>query len=344
MELSKQIGEIKAKMNINVKDEKVEQEVRNSILESSKEIGMDPDFCGRLLNILLIESVRLQKNQQQFTEVAHRQTHMNIFTRAKQIEASGKNIIHMEIGEPDYSAPHNVKRVLSESYDLRHYHYTETTGIKELRQAIANKVGKHVAANQVMITVGARFAVFIAIVSLLKAGDELISIEPAWPAYKECANFIGSKNKVIETTLEENWTPNITQFEEIMSVNTKMIVLNYPNNPTGKILDDNTLNKIIRFAKDHDLYILSDEVYSDYAFNGFKSILEYSYDKSIMISSFSKGYAMTGFRVGYAIAEDNIITKMAKIQSTALTSVAEPMQYSALASIRGKSCRKCKTN
>ena len=118
-----------------------------------------------------------------------------------------------------------------------------------------------------------------------------------------------------------------------MSVNTKMIVLNYPNNPTGKILDDYTLKKIIQFAKDHHLYILSDEVYSDYAFNGFKSILEYNYDKSIIISSFSKGYAMTGFRVGYAIAEDNVIAKMAKIQSTALTSVAEPMQYSALAAL-----------
>jgi aspartate aminotransferase len=333
MELSKQIGKIKAQMNMNVMDEKVEQEVRNSILESSKEVGMDPDFCGRLLNILLIESVRVQKNQQQFKDVAHRQTHMNIFTKAKQIEASGKNIIHMEIGEPDYPAPQNVKRVLSESYDLRHYHYTETTGIKELRHAIANKVGNHVAADQVMITVGARFAVFSAIVSLLKAGDELISIEPAWPAYKECVNFIGAKNKVIETTLEENWRPNITQFEEIISANTKMIVLNYPNNPTGKILDDNTLNKIIQFAKDHDLYILSDEVYSDYAFNGFKSILEYNYDKGIMISSFSKGYAMTGFRVGYAIAKDDIIAQMAKIQATALTSVAEPMQYSALAAL-----------
>ena len=158
---SKQIGEIKAKMSIDVMDEKVEQEVRKSILELSREVGMDPDFCGRLLNILLIESVRLQKNQQQFREVVHRQTHMNIFMRAKQMEASGKNIIHMEIGEPDYPAPQNVKRVLAESYDSRHYHYTETKGIKKLRQGIANKVGNDVTADRVMITVGARFAVFI---------------------------------------------------------------------------------------------------------------------------------------------------------------------------------------
>ena len=331
MEISKQIGEIKTKNNIVVEDERVESELRNSALKIADEVGMDSEFSGRLLNMLLTESVRLQNEQQ--NDNPQRQTHLSIFMKAKHLQATGKNIIHLEVGEPDYLPPKIVKETLGRIYDLRQYHYTETRGIPKLRQAIAQKVGNDINDEQVIVTPGGRFAVFSAILSLVKSGDEVISIEPAWPAYRECADFIGAKTKIIKTTLEEKWNPDLKRFEELVNSNTKMIILNYPNNPTGKILDDNTMRKIVELSKDYGLYILSDEVYSDYSFNGFKSILDYGYDKSIMISSFSKGHAMTGFRVGYAISNENIITKMSKIQSIALTSVAEPMQYSALSAI-----------
>ena len=331
MEVSKQIGEIKTKNNIDVEDERVESELRNSALKIADEVGMDSEFSGRLLNMLLTESVRLQNEQQ--NDNPQRQTHLSIFMKAKQLQATGKNIIHLEVGEPDYLPPTIVKETLGRIYDLRQYHYTETRGIPKLRQAIAQKAGNDINDEQVIVTPGGRFAVFSAILSLVKSGDEVISIEPAWPAYRECADFIGAKTKIIKTTLEEKWNPDLKRFEELVNSNTKMIILNYPNNPTGKILDDNTMRKIIDLSKDYGLYILSDEVYSDYSFNGFKSILDYGYDKSIMISSFSKGHAMTGFRVGYAISNENIITKICKIQSIALTSVAEPMQYSALSAI-----------
>lgn len=333
MELSKQIGEIKTKLDIDVMDEKVEQDVRRSTLKLSKEIGMDTEFSGRLLNILLVESVRLQQKQQQQYNNSQL-THLGIFMKAKQLEASGKKIIHMEVGEPDYPPPKNVKSALARVYESGRYHYTETKGIPKLRQAIAKKIGNSITDDQVIVTAGGRFAVFSAFISLMKAGDEVISIEPAWPAYKDCADFIGAKTNILKTTLEEKWDPNIKKLEEMININTKMIVLNYPNNPTGKVLKQYTHKKIVSLAKDYGIYILSDEVYSDYAFNGFKSILEYNYDKSIMISSFSKGHAMTGFRVGYGIADKDIITKMAKVQATILTSVAEPMQYSALAALQ----------
>ena len=331
MELSKQIGEIKTKNNIDVEDERVESELRNSALKIADEVGMDSEFSGRLLNMLLTESVRLQNEQQ--NDNPQRQTHLSIFMKAKHLQAIGKNIIHLEVGEPDYLPPKIVKETLGRIYDLRQYHYTETRGIPKLRQAIAQKAGNDINDEQVIVTPGGRFAVFSAILSLVKSGDEVISIEPAWPAYRECADFIGAKTKIIKTTLEEKWNPDLKRFEELVNSNTKMIILNYPNNPTGKILDDNTMRKIVELSKDYGLYILSDEVYSDYSFNGFKSILDYGYDKSIMISSFSKGHAMTGFRIGYAISNENIITKISKIQSIALTSVAEPMQYSALSAI-----------
>ncbi len=333
MQISKRIGEIKSKLNVDVTDEKVEQDIRKSVSKLAKEIGMDTEFSGKLLSIILTESVKLQQRQQY--DRTQRQTHLGIFMKAKQLEATGKKVIHMEVGEPDYPPPKDVRSALIKSYEYSHYHYTETKGILKLRQAVANKVRNSTKEDQVIITAGARFAVFSAFASLLRIGDEIISIEPAWPAYRECADLVGAKTNLLKTTLEQEWIPDVETLGNMINTSTKMIVINYPNNPTGKVLDDKILEKIVSLAKDNNMYLLSDEVYSDYAFNGFKSILEYGYDKSIMISSFSKGYAMTGFRVGYAIANTDIVDKMAKVQATALTSVAEPMQYCALTALEG---------
>jgi aspartate aminotransferase len=253
--------------------------------------------------------------------------------KAKELEASGKKIIHMEVGEPDFPPPSVVKNALYRAYHQKQYHYTDTKGIMRLRQAIAKKIGESITEDQVIITTGGRFAIFSAMLSLLKAGEEIIYIEPAWPAYRECAEFIGAKTKILKTTLQDKWNPDIDELSRMINTNTKMIILNYPNNPTGKVIDENNMKKIVSLANDHKLYLLSDEVYADYSFNGFKSILQYHYDKSIMVSSFSKGHAMTGFRVGYGIASEMIISKMAKIQAAALTSVAEPMQQCALAAL-----------
>ena len=157
---------------------------------------------------------------------------------------------------------------------------------------------------------GARFSIFTAINTLLNPGDELIVIEPAWPAYKDCALNSGIKVRTITTTLEGKWEPSIEQIQKVINSNTKMIVLNYPNNPTGKILPEKLQNEIVEIAMRNDLYILSDEIYSDYAYKNWKSVLSYNYDKSIITQSFSKSHAMTGFRIGYAIASPKIINTM----------------------------------
>jgi aspartate aminotransferase len=331
MELAKQIGEIKGKLGIDVKDEKVEHDIRTMILSLADEMGMGRDFALQLLNILLAESeqVQVQKRQQE----GPKQTHLGIFMKAKQLEASGKKIIHMEVGEPDYSPPAAVRDSLVESFRLKQYHYTDTRGVPKLRDAIAKR--EDASEDQVVVTPGGRFAVFSAITALLKTGQELVVIEPAWPAYRECADFIGARTTVLRTMLESKWTPDIKQLEEMVNPATKMIALNYPNNPTGKVLDSKTMEKIVSIAKDNGLYLLSDEVYADYTFKKFTSIHEYGYDRSILVSSFSKRYAMTGFRVGYAVASKDIIAKMAKVQAAGITSVAEPMQHAALAALGG---------
>jgi aspartate aminotransferase len=333
IELARKIGEVKNRLGMDIKDEKVEHEIRMRVMLLAEEIGMSTDFALQLLNILLAESQQVQL-QKSFQKAVEKQTHLGIFSKAKQLEASGKKIIHMEVGEPDYPPPARVGTALSESFRMKLYHYTDTQGIERLRDAIAAKEGGGICKDQVLVTPGGRFAVFSAITSLLRAGQELIVIEPAWPAYKECADFVGARTKILRTALENKWIPDTKQLEGMINSSTKMIALNYPNNPTGKMLDHKTMEKIVLIARDHGLYLLSDEVYADYVFGEFSSsIRKYDYARSIIVGSFSKRYAMTGFRVGYGIANKDIISKMARVQAVAITSIAEPMQQAALAAL-----------
>src|SRR6476469_7446096 len=267
---------------------------------------------------------------------------MNVFNKAKQLDSLGQKIIHMEVGEPDFSPPNQVKDELNLIYDKHKYHYTETAGISNLRKKLAiyltnfnnNKIKPEICPENIIATVGGRFAIFCTFSSVLKPGDEIIVIEPAWPAYKDIANYLGVKTKIISTSLDEKWEPDISLIENSININTKIICLNYPNNPTGKILDEDKLKSIIQLAEKNNLYILSDEVYCNFAFKKFSSILKFPFENSIMIGSFSKTFSMTGFRVGFAYSiNKNLIDKVIKIQSLSLTSVSEPMQYCALAAL-----------
>jgi aspartate aminotransferase len=227
-----------------------------------------------------------------------------------------------------------VKTALAEVYDKGYGKYGPVKGITELRTALAHHTNQlendDYDEENIMVCPGARFAVYLAITTLLNPGDEVIVIEPAWPAYKECALNAGIKVRTIKTTLETRWEPSIDQINNAINENTKMIILNYPNNPTGKILPKKIQDNIIEIAREYDLYVLSDEIYSEYANDDWKSVLLYGYEKSIITKSFSKSHAMTGFRIGYAIAEPSIIEKMSKLQALSLTNVSEPIQYVAL--------------
>jgi aspartate aminotransferase len=185
-----------------------------------------------------------------------------------------------------------------------------------------------------MVCPGARFAVYLAITTLLNPGDEIIVIEPAWPAYKDCALNAGIKVRTIKTTLETEWEPTTEQIDNAMNENTKMIVLNYPNNPTGKIIAKPTYHLLLQRAKQHDLYVLSDEIYSDYTFSGLMDMSIRDYEKTIITQSFSKSHAMTGYRIGWVVAEPSIIEKMSKLQALSLTNISEPIQYAALQALK----------
>jgi aspartate aminotransferase len=329
MGIASEIGNIKDNLMMKIEDISVEQDIARYVHELGTQFGLNNEFIGKLLNLLLLESINIQKAKTSKKEA--KLDHMAMFLKAKQLESEGKKIIHLEVGEPDYLPPVNVKNELLKTFEKKTIHYTQTNGVPTLRKLIAQE--RSVKEENVIITPGARFAVFSAMVSNLSIGDELIISEPAWPAYRDCANFIGVKVKAIKTNVEQKWDLDLDQLEQLITSNTKMIVLNSPNNPTGKIIREREIDDILKLARKNDIFVLSDEVYSMYSYIPYKSILDFGYDKSIMVSSFSKSHAMTGFRVGYAISSKDIIDRISKIQAIAITSVAEPMQYAAIAAM-----------
>jgi len=326
-DVAKQIGDAKASLGMTVTDEEREDTLRTQVAKLCKEIDLDQSTALKFLNLLLNESVKVQSDS--------KQTHLSVFLKAKALEEKGKKIIHLEVGEPDFKPPEEVKTALAEVYDKGYGKYGPAKGITELRKELADQPRKrYMPTENIMVCPGARFAVYLAITTLLNPGDEIIVIEPAWPAYKDCALNAGIKIRTIKTTLETKWEPSVDQINNAINENTKMIVLNYPNNPTGKILPEKLLDSIIETARKHNLYVLSDEIYSAYANHDWKSVLIYEYEKSIVTKSFSKSHAMTGFRIGWAIAEPTIIEKMSKLQALSLTNVSEPIQYVALQALK----------
>ena len=329
-EIAKKIGMVKKNIGKDITDEERESDIRKKVIQRCGKIGLDERITARFLNFLLNESIKVQSDD--------KETHMAIFLKAKSLEAQGRKIIHMEVGEPDFLPPDIVREALEEVYDKRFLKYGPAKGMPELREALAKHISENfnaeLSSDNVMVSPGARFSIFTAISALLSPGDEMIVIEPAWPAYRNCALNAGVKVRTIRTTLEGGWTPSLEQIRDTINSNTKMIILNYPNNPTGKVLDEKLQKDIIELAETSDLYVLSDEIYSQYAKTDSKSILNYNYKKGIMTGSFSKSHAMTGFRIGYAVADAEVIEEMAKLQSLCLTNVSEPIQYIAMKALK----------
>ena len=338
-ETAKKIGQLKNNLGLGVTNEERENQLRTKVMSLCKEIGLDEKTGLTALNFLLNESVKVQST--------NKQTHLSVFLKAKELERQGKKIIHMEVGEPDFFPPKTVKNALAEVYDMGYTKYGDSKGMTAFRQSLADYVTKTFGAKinpqNILVSPGARFSVFLAISTLLNPGNEIIVIEPAWPAYRDNALNSGIKVRTVHTSLENKWEPNMEDIENSINQNTKMIVLNYPNNPTGKILPKKLLDQIMSISMKNNLHVLSDEIYSSYAFKEWKSVLSYEYDKSIVTQSFSKSHAMTGFRIGYAISSPDTIDRMSKLQALSMTNVSEPIQYVAMKALEADTTDNTKT-
>ena len=339
-EIAVGIGRAKRSAGLVVADAGREESLRRRVAAECGALGLDAAMGSRLLDLLLDESVRVQSGGAGAPPAApRREPRPSMFQRAKALEAGGRRIIHMEVGEPDFAPPPEAERALAGACAAGRTRYGPPKGTPELRAAFAEyarRYGASPGAEDVMVTPGGRFSVFLAMSALLSPGDEVVLVEPAWPAYRDCAELAGAAVRAVGTSLEGGWVPRLEDVERAASgPAARMLVLNYPNNPTGRVLPPGTMDGLMSLAAERGLYVLSDEIYSEHAWpsSGWKSALSYGYGRAVTVQSLSKSHAMTGFRAGFAVAAPPITDRMARLQAVCLTSVPDPVQHAALAAL-----------
>ena len=229
--------------------------------------------------------------------------------RARALQATGRDVIHLEIGEPDFDTPRNVSEAAADALlNQGMTHYTPATGIPQLKQAIVDDARRHkgieATPEQVIVTPGAKPIMFYAMLALLEDGDEAIYPNPGFPIYESMIEFVGAKAVAAELRAENEFRMDVDEVASLVTDRTRLIVLNSPQNPTGSVLTDADLAAIARLAVDHDLVVLTDEIYGRLQYEGEpRSIatLPGMAERTITLDGFSKTYAMTGWRMGYGI-------------------------------------------
>ena len=251
------------------------------------------------------------------------ETAFEVLAKAKKLEAEGKSIIHLEIGEPDFPTPENICEAAIRSIQAGDTHYTPSAGIPEMRNAIAKYINKtrgiDVHPDEVVMTPGAKPIMFFTILALVNEGDEVIYPNPGFPIYESMIKFVGGTPVPIKLEESMNFAFNIENFKKLVSPKTKMVIINTPQNPTGGILNESEIRQIAEILKDRpDIWILSDEIYSRLIFKGDHfSITQIPgfKDRTIILDGFSKTYAMTGWRAGYGVMNVDLAKKIAQLMT-----------------------------
>ncbi len=265
---------------------------------------------------------------------------LKVLGLAKELERQGKKIIHMEVGEPDFDTPEHIKKALGDALARGLTKYTPSLGTPELRTAITEHLkekGIETEMKNVIVTPGAKHAIFCAMAATLDPGDEVIIPSPCW-TYEATVRIVGAKPIFIETTRENEFKIEPEKVEEALTSRTKMLLLNYPNNPTGAVMTEEELRPIADLASDRGLWILSDEIYDSLVYEGknasMLSIPETA-ERTIYVNGLSKTYSMTGWRLGYAVAPVELIREMNKIQQASTSCAASFVQAAGVAALRG---------
>lgn len=248
-----------------------------------------------------------------------------------------KDAISLGIGEPDFVTPWSIREAGIYSLEKEHTHYSSNPGFIELRRQIAGYVERkynavYDPAKEIIVTVGASEGIDIALRALVGAGDEVIIPEPSFVAYKGCTTFTGATPVPIELKAEDDFRLKPEQLERALTSRTKVVILPFPNNPTGAVMTRDDMKKIVDVLKGRDIIIISDEIYAELTYSGkhvsFASFPEIK-DKTILINGFSKAFAMTGWRIGYACAHPVLIEAMNKIHQYAIMCSPTMAQYAA---------------
>jgi len=263
-----------------------------------------------------------------------------VLALAKELERQGKDIIHMEVGEPDFDTPDHIKRAAEKALAHGMTKYTPSAGLPELREAIAEHLatkGITTTSGNVIVTPGVKHAIFCAMAAALDPGDEVIIPSPCW-TYEPIVRVVGAKPVFVEASRADEFKVRVEKVQGALTKKTKMIMINYPNNPTGAVMQQEDLRPIVDLAIDHDLWVLSDEIYDCLVYEGkHVSVLSLpkTTERTIYVNGFSKAYAMTGWRLGYAVAPVELIAEIDKVQQASTSCVAGFVQAAGIAALRG---------
>ena len=271
------------------------------------------------------------------------ETAFEVLARARELEAQGKEIIHLEIGEPDFDTPQHIVEASVEALRQGYTHYGPTPGLPELREAIARNSrevrGVDSSSAQVVVTPGAKPIMFYVMLALGEPGVEIIYPNPGFPIYESMVKFSGATAVPMQLIEERGYHPDLDDLAGKINDNTRLIIINSPNNPCGSVFTREELERIADLVKERpNLYVLADEIYKDILYTGEHhsiAAFEGMADRTIILDGFSKSYAMTGWRLGYGIMPEELVPHVVKLAVNSVSCAASFTQRAAVAALDG---------
>ena len=262
--------------------------------------------------------------------------------RARELEAQGRSIVHLEIGEPDFDTPSHIKQAAKEALDAGYTHYGPSPGEMAVREAIAKHQtevqGYDISASRVIVTPGGKPVMFFSILALVEEGDEVIYPNPGFPIYESMINYSGGTAVPIPLEERFGFSLDVDRLESLVTERTKLLIVNSPNNPCGSVVPARDLERIAEIAVANDLIVLSDEIYKDMYYEGshvsitsFPDMIE----RTVILDGFSKSYAMTGWRLGYGIFPDFMIDAVTKLMTNSVSCTSVAVQMAGIAALEG---------
>ena len=270
------------------------------------------------------------------------ETAFEVLVRAKALEARGRDIVHLEIGEPDFDTPAAIVDAGCEALRDGWTHYGPAAGIPELRQAIVEYLngarGTNYSPNQVVVTPGGKPIMFFAMLALLEAGDEAIYPDPGFPIYRSMIDFVGATAVPIPLREAHEFRLDVEELARLITPRTKLLIVNSPANPTGGVLERSDVAAIATLAVEHDLTVLTDEIYGEILYEGEHvslAAMPRMAERTILLDGFSKTYAMTGWRLGYGAMPTALAEQIAKLMVNSVSCTSMAVQRAGLVALTG---------
>ena len=265
-----------------------------------------------------------------------------VLARARALEAQGRRIVHLEIGEPDFETAPHVKAAANEALEQNATHYGPSAGLMPAREAIARHVAGTrdivVDPEQVVITPGAKPILTFTIMAVVNEGDEVLVPDPGFPIYESVVEYVGAKAVPVPLLMEREFRFDPDDLRKRVTNRTKLIILNSPQNPTGGVLTQSDLEAVAEVARERDLWVLSDEIYSRLLYEGEHhsiAALPGMAERTVILDGFSKTYAMTGWRLGYGVAPLSLVPHLSRLQTNVTSCTASFVQLAGVAALEG---------